>query len=150
MPSPPRDYAREYARRVEIEQARAVRESRPFELGRARGHAVPYTEKARTRLRYWTRKTMANPDTVRDAVQKLGLDSTVDMLRHRYANTIDFQARVASGQSYQDAGAASIGRPYFDDNVRRVKPRKGRPYFRVKEFDLDIWWFYYHSFSGWL
>ena len=51
MASLPRDYAAEYARRVALENARAITQGRPPSLHRARGHGSREREATERRLR---------------------------------------------------------------------------------------------------
>jgi hypothetical protein len=101
-----RDYAAEYAARLERERVKAAAEGREFNRTLARGHG-PFAsgENARATLNRYTRLTTYNQDPkvyrgmVAQVQEHLGYDRTLDLLRKKHADSTQFEHNVGAGMS---------------------------------------------------
>ncbi len=137
-----RDYAAEYARRVQKERDRATAEGREFDLRRARGHA---TGRARDRdillgrLRYWTkasqfdlpadewrqdvestiqRLTRGMPGVFNDEVARLiAISETIDELKAKVSVQRAYRSAKRQGSTDEEAAQRSGGRDRWANRI---------------------------------
>lgn len=125
-----RDYAAEYARRVAKERDQATAEGRPFDPGRARGHADKSEEILRSSIRRWATRNAhllgLDPKEYRDIIK--GAIQTQGDDREAREGVLVF----LKGQRASIADPTGVGRDLFNN----------RPLW------LPIELFYYHAGEG--
>lgn len=118
-----RDYKAEYARRVTLEQVRADLEVREPSRANARGHRKEPNPTAQ--LRYWQGRTAFGVDrkvyagVVKQSVAQQGEQWTLDRLKRKYEDTVQFQGAIAHGESYSTAAVGSQGRQDYTTVYQR-------------------------------